>query len=205
MKFTAIYLRVSTSNQKLDSQELELTRWIEMHQPTKVRFYRDTFTGTSMNRPAMDKLLDDLHRGRLDAIVIYRLDRLGRTASGLTKLFDELRRFRCNLISLRDNLDLSTPSGRLNANIIASVAAYETEVRAERVKAGQSAARASGKRWGGSAKGRLLKLKSEQVQAIVRMKASGEKVGVIARTVNVDPTTVYRVLQRVEDGDIKVA
>jgi DNA invertase Pin-like site-specific DNA recombinase len=50
-----------------------------------------------------------------------------------------------------------------------------------------------------------LKLKAEQVQAIVRMKVSSDKVSIIARTVNVDPTTVYRVLRRVEDGDIKVA
>jgi len=66
---------------------------------------------------------------------------LGRTASGLTKLFDDLRIHKCNLISLKDNLDLSTASGRLNANIIASVASYETEVRGERVRAGQQAAR----------------------------------------------------------------
>lgn len=82
--------------------------------------------GTTMDRPAMNKLLDDLYKGKISTILIWRLDRLGRTASGLTKLFEDLRQYQCNLISLKDHLDLSTPAGRLNANVIASVAAYET-------------------------------------------------------------------------------
>jgi DNA invertase Pin-like site-specific DNA recombinase len=58
-----------------------------------------------------------------------------------------------NLVSLKDGLDLSTPAGRLMANVLASVAQYETEVRGERVRAGQLVARKSGKRWGGSRSG----------------------------------------------------
>jgi DNA invertase Pin-like site-specific DNA recombinase len=154
MKTTAIYLRVSSANgQKFDSQWEDLKRWIEVNKPVRVKTYKDSFTGTTMDRPAMQKLMADLHKGQLDTICCWRLDRLGRTAAGLTKLFEDLQQHKCNLISLKDNLDLSTPAGRLNANIIASVAAYETEVRAERVKAGQAAARAKGKRWGGSKKG----------------------------------------------------
>jgi DNA invertase Pin-like site-specific DNA recombinase len=72
-------------------------------------------------------------------------------------------------------VDLGTPSGRLIANVLASVAAYETEIRGERVKAGQIAARAAGKLWGGSQKGRRLKVTEEQVNAIVSMKNNGCK------------------------------
>ena len=142
-KITAIYCRISSSQQRLESQIDELNRWIDINKPNKVKWFKDKFTGTSMTRPAMDTLLEHLYNNKLSQIVIYRLDRLGRTASGLTKLFEDLREHKCNLISLRDNLDLSTPSGRLNANIIASVACYETEIRAERVKAGQASAKAS--------------------------------------------------------------
>jgi len=141
-KITAIYCRVSTTHQKLDSQEDELQRWLDLHNPSNVRWFKDKFTGKTMHRANMQKMLELMHQGKVDTIVVWRLDRLGRTASGLTKLFDELRRNKCNLISIRDHLDLSTPAGRLNANIIASVAAYETEVRGERVRAGQEAARA---------------------------------------------------------------
>ena len=94
-KITAIYVRCSTHQQKLDSQEDELKRWIEVHQPNKIRWYRDKFTGKSMSRPSMVKLIDDLHNGKIHTIVIWRLDHLGRTASGLTKLFDDLRQYDC--------------------------------------------------------------------------------------------------------------
>ena len=89
-------------------------------------------------------------QGKASSMVVWRIDRLGRTAKGLTALFEELRERKINLVSIRDGLDLSTPAGRLMANILASVAQYETEVRGERVRAGQEKARAEGKRWGGS-------------------------------------------------------
>jgi DNA invertase Pin-like site-specific DNA recombinase len=76
----------------------------------------DQFTGTTMGRPGMLKLMSDLQKGDIDTIVCWRLDRLGRTAAGLTALFEDLKQHKCNLISLKDNLDLSTPAGRLNAN-----------------------------------------------------------------------------------------
>jgi len=89
----------------------------------------------------------------LSAIVCWRLDSLGRTAKGLTALFHELYERKVNLVSLKDGIDLNTPAGRLMANMLASVAQYETEVRAERVMAGQARARSQGKRWGGSVRG----------------------------------------------------
>ena len=71
-----------------------------------------------------------------------------------------------------------------------------------RVKAGQSAAQAAGKRWGGSQKGRLLKVSSEQAKAIIRMKAEGEKITRIARTVTLSRQTIYRVINRHKEGFI---
>ena len=97
---------------------------------------------------------------------------------------------------------MGTASGRLIANVLASVAAYETEIRGERVKAGQTAAKASGKKWGGSQKGRLLKVTGEQANAIIKMKADGEKVSTIARTVSLSRLTIYRVLERYNEGYI---
>jgi DNA invertase Pin-like site-specific DNA recombinase len=74
-------------------------------------------------------------------LVVRRLGRLGRTAKGLTSLFEDLIRWKVNLVSLMDGLDLVTPAGQLMANILAGVAAYETAVRAERILAGQAAVR----------------------------------------------------------------
>ena len=125
---------------------------------------------------------------------IWRLDRLGRTASGLCKLFEDLQEKKVRLVSLMDSIDLGTASGRLIANVLASVAAYETELRGERVRAGQQAARDAGKKWGGSKTGQRRKVTDEQVQAIVDMKARGETIACIARTVSLSRLTIYRVL-----------
>lgn len=94
------------------------------------------------------KLQKTIDAGQVKQLVVWRLDRLGRTASGLCKLFEDLQAKKVRLVSLRGSVDLGTPSGRLIANVLASVAAYETEVRDKRVKAGQTVARASGKPWG---------------------------------------------------------
>jgi DNA invertase Pin-like site-specific DNA recombinase len=117
-------------------------------------------------------------------------------ASGLCKLFDDLQEKNVRLVSLMDSIDLGTPSGRLIANVLASVAAYETEVRGERVRAGQKAALAKGKKWGGSQKGRRIKVTEEQVRAIVDMKGRGEKIARIARTVSLSRLTIYRILDQ---------
>ena len=98
------------------------------HDP--VRWYRDTFTGTQMERPGWDTLTTDLRAGLIRQIVIWRLDRLGRTTSGLVNLLEELRDRKVGLVSLRDGaLDPTTPTGRLIYTILSSVATYETEVR----------------------------------------------------------------------------
>ena len=127
----AIYMRVSTQRQDTASQEPELRRWAESHEGDSC-WYRDTYTVTSMDRPGFRQMMKDIEAGRVVTLVVWRLDRLGRTAQGLTALFEHLIRCKVNLITLKDGLDLVTPAGRLMANILAGVAAYETEVRAER-------------------------------------------------------------------------
>ena len=129
-------------------------------------------------------------------MVVWRLDRLGRTAKGLTALFAELLERRVNLVSLRDGIDLNTAAGRLMANVLASVAQYETEVRAERVRAGQAIARAAGKTWGGSKPGRMLHVTADQVRTIRRMKHEGERITAIARATRQSRPTVYARLRR---------
>ena len=86
------------------------------------------------------------------------------------------------------------------ANMLASVAAFETEIRGERVRAGQQAAKEAGKTWGGSKKGRRIKTTQDQVSAIVKMKAEGVRIATIARTVSLTRLTVYRILEQEQAG-----
>ena len=187
----AIYMRVSSTSQDTRGQEAELKCWTAS-QDGEFAWYRDKATGTTMERPGMDRLMEDIGAGRITRVIVWRLDRLGRTAAGLTKLFDDLIQRGVGLYSLRDSLDLETPAGRLMANVLASVAAYETEVRRERQTAGIEAAKAAGKTWGGSKPGRLLTVTKEQASAVKRMR--GQPVAVIARTVGLSRPTIYRLL-----------
>jgi len=178
------------------AQEPELKRWAAAHHgDAAVAWYRDTFTGKSMERPGWKKLMTAILRGEVAKVVVWRLDRLGRTAKGLTALFEELAAKKVNLISLRDGIDLHTAAGRLMANVLASVAQYETEVRAERVRAGQQAARKNGVTWGGSKKGWRWKVTEDQTMAVTDMKAAGKKIAQIARVTGLSRPTVYRLLQ----------
>lgn len=189
----AIYIRVSSKTQDCRSQEPDLERWANA-QSEPVKVYRDKFTGRSMARPGWARLWRDIEAGRVSAVVIWRLDRLGRTAAGLTALFDELIERKVGLVSLREGIDLSTPAGRMLANVLASVAQYETEVRQERVLAGQAAARAAGKRWGGSEPGRRLKVTPEQIATIRRMRDDGAGKSAMARATGLSRPTIYSVL-----------
>lgn len=193
-KHDAIYVRVSTRRQDLASQLPDLERWAR-GQDGPVEWYRDKFTGKTMDRPGWEKLWNAVGEGRVSRVVVWRVDRLGRTAKGLTALFDELRQMGVDLVSLKDHLDLSTPAGRLMAHVLASVAAYETEVRAERTIAGQAVARAKGVKFGRPpGPGIPTKVDEEKRAEILRMKAQGYRVASIARLIGLTRTTVYKVL-----------
>jgi DNA invertase Pin-like site-specific DNA recombinase len=194
-KFIAIYLRVSTRHQDTRSQEPDLKHWAETYaNGTPIKWYHDKFTGKTMDRPGWKRLEADMIAGKVAKIIVWRLDRLGRTAAGLTALFEELQRRNIGFEALRDKVDLSTAAGRLMANVLASVAAYENEVRSERIRAGQAVALANGKRWGGSCKGRRVKVTLEQAQAIHHLKKKGEKVATIARATGLSRPTIYNVM-----------
>ncbi|MFO0897989.1 MAG: recombinase family protein [Pirellulales bacterium] len=191
---TGIYLRVSSRTQDLRGQEAELQRWCKTLE-TPARWYRDTASGKSMDRPAWQELWAGVESGEIGTVVVWRLDRLGRTAKGLVGLFDELRQRKVGLVSLKDGFDLETPAGRLMANVLASVAAYETEVRSERQRAGIEAARAAGKTWGGRRKGTRVRLTEAKVAAIKAMHAAGRSVVDIAKAVELSRPTIYAALR----------
>lgn len=119
-------------------------------QDDEIVWHRVKFTGKTIDRPSWNKSVIAMESGKIFNLDVWRLDRLARTAKGMTALLDDLINRKIGLFSLRYSLDVSTPTERLMANLLASVATYETEIRAERVLAGQAAARENGKTWGGS-------------------------------------------------------
>ena len=191
---TAIYVRVSTTEQNHASQLGDLERWVAAHEPQTVEWFRDKFTGTTQDRPEMNRLIDRLHAGVLDRIVCWRLDRLGRTAKGLCELFDDLQVHKVDLVSLRDGFSLNTSSGRLHARILASVAEFENELRRERQTAGIAAVRErnGGKcPWGGRKPGTTT---IDYTRAI-ELRRRGLSIAEIASALSCSKSALYTTLR----------
>jgi DNA invertase Pin-like site-specific DNA recombinase len=195
-RHTAIYVRVSSKTQDEASQLPDLHRYARGVDGPVV-WYRDKFTGTSMDRPDWKRLESAVAAGEVARVVVWRLDRFGRTAKGLTALIADLVERGVGMVSMREGLDLLTPAGRLMAHVLASVAQYETEVRSERQLAGIAAAKAAGKSFGrpkGAGKGVRVKVTPEQEELIRALKSHRRPVAAIARAVGLNRKTVYSVL-----------
>ena len=159
-------------------------------------WYKDRFTGTTMDRPGLERLLADVRAGKIKKVIVWRLDRLGRTAKGLLTLLDELQTLGIGFVSLREGFDLGTPAGRLMAGVLASVAAYETEVRKERQLAGIAKAKSEGKEWGGRKIGTRVRLTVEKETLIKQLRIERKSVASIARLVGLTRKTVYKAIRR---------
>src|SRR5260370_26030065 len=146
----ALYSRVSTHHgQDPELQLRELREYAEARGLTIVQEYTDVgFAGSKDSRPALNQLMADARRRRFDSVLVWKLDRFGRSLRHLVNALAELEALGLTFISLRDNLDLSTPSGRLMFQIIGAMAEFERSLIQERVKAGLRNARAKGKRLG---------------------------------------------------------
>jgi DNA invertase Pin-like site-specific DNA recombinase len=105
-------------------------------------------SGSKESRPSLNSLMDDAHRRKFDAVLVWKIDRYGRSLKHLVNSLAELGALGVAFVSFRDNLDLSTPSGRLMFQIIGAMAEFERALIQERVRAGLRNARAKGKRLG---------------------------------------------------------
>src|ERR1700682_1045198 len=146
----ALYSRVSTHHgQDPELQLRELREYTAARGLTIVQEYTDVgFSGSKDSRPALNQLMAAARRRRFDSVLVWKLDRFGRSLRHLVNALAELEALGLTFISLRDNLDLSTPSGRLMFQIIGAMAEFERSLIQERVRAGMRNARAKGRKLG---------------------------------------------------------
>ena len=146
----ALYARVSTvNNQDPEMQLAELREYAGRRGWEIVEEFTDQgVSGSKESRPALNRLMSDACRRRFDAVLVWKIDRFGRSLRHLVNALAELAALGVAFISLRDNLDLSTPSGRLMFQIIGAMAEFERALIQERVRAGLWNARNKGKRLG---------------------------------------------------------
>jgi DNA invertase Pin-like site-specific DNA recombinase len=147
----AIYARVSTSNhgQDVSMQTRELREYCERRGWQIAGEYTDVgISGSKDSRPELNRLMGDAKQRRFDAVCVWKLDRFGRSLRHLVNSLADLESLGVSFTSIKDNLDLSTPSGRLMFQIIGAMAEFERSLIQERVKAGLRNARAKGKTLG---------------------------------------------------------
>ena len=146
----ALYARVSTNQQDPEVQLRELRTLAAARGWTISKEYVDAgISGASTNRPELSQMLADAHKGYFAGILVWRLDRLGRSLRHLVTVVEDLLARGIEVISATEpHMDSTTPTGRLLRNIFASVAEYEREMIRERVMAGLRKAKASGKHIG---------------------------------------------------------
>ena len=141
----ALYARVSTELQDPSMQVSALHRYAASRGFKIVRQYQDVCSGAKDSRPALDRLMADAHKGKFDALLIWKLDRLGRSLRHLLKTVDKLGTLGVELVSTTENLDTTSPSGRLLFIVIGALAEFERGLISERVRAGLQRAREKGK------------------------------------------------------------
>lgn len=175
------YARVSTAEQNIDFQEREL------RQAGAEVIHTDTASGTAHDRPGLSAALASLQAG--DTLMVWHIDRLGRSLPHLVSVIAELGERRVHFQSLQNGLNTSSAEGRLLFNLIAALAEFERTLIVERTKAGVAAARARGVRLG-----RRPSLTQTQVAHARTLIASGESASTIASSLGVGRSTLYRAL-----------
>jgi len=145
----AIYIRTSTSDQDGQAQLHALRRAADARGWMQAREFVDLgHSGTKAQRPALDLLRQAAKAGEVRVVMVAGLDRLGRSLAHLLVLLDELTACGCAVISLRESIDLTTPTGRLMVQMIAAFAEFERELIRERIRSGIKRAQEKGTRSG---------------------------------------------------------
>ena len=140
----ALYIRVSTQDQSLDLQRSELLAFAKARGWHVTKIYDDRATGTNDNRPKLKDLMKAASGREFDVILIWKLDRLFRSIKGLVTSIQDFQALGIAFVSLKDQIDLSTPSGRLMMHILGAFGEFEASLIKERVVAGLREAKRKG-------------------------------------------------------------
>src|ERR1019366_6496288 len=191
----AIYARVSTLNgQDPEMQLSELREYASRRGWTITSEYVDQgVSGSKESRPELNQLMADAHRRKFDAVLVWKIDRFGRSLKHLVNALADLSAYGVAFVSFRDNLDLSTPSGRLMFQIIGAMAEFERSLIQERVRAGLRNARAKGKKFGRP----RAQVDADRVAAL---RSEGLSWSQVCRTLNVSKGSAQRSVARLAYG-----
>jgi len=172
---TGIYARVSTSDQTNAIQIRELKEYVERRGWSVAAVYQDQMSGAKASRPGLDQLMSDARVRRFDAVLVWKLDRFGRSLVHCVGAIQELQALGIRFIAASQGLDTdeSNPASKLLLHILAAVAQFERELIHERVSAGMKAAKTHGTKTG-NAIGRPRRIFNRD--EVVRLRETGSRL-----------------------------
>lgn len=199
----AIYARVSTSDQNPEAQLRDLRQYVEKRGFLLHKEYVDYVTGNAKKRrgkkeQAYQQLMSDARKRLFDCVIVWKYDRFARSLSVLVSALDEFNSLGIDFISHTQDMDTTTPMGRLFYNIIGSFAEFERELIGERVAAGLANARAKGVRLG------RPEIDPTAAQRITTLREEGWSLRQIAKRENLSPPGVLKILRRCKEQEESV-
>ncbi|MBB5036160.1 recombinase family protein [Prosthecobacter dejongeii] len=191
----AVYVRVSTDSQNHESQEAELREYCQRRGWKNVTWYRDTASGARQDRQGLADLMTKIRKGKVDVLLCYKLDRLGRSLSHLAQILAELQSCRVALICPSQGIDTTdgNPAAHLQLNILGAVAQFEREIITERVSAGIKAAQARGVKFGRPAASDARK------QQVLALAAEGHKAKAISKSTRTPYSSVTEIIRSAQN------
>ena len=183
-----MYARVSTPDQSIASQLLDLRQMAAARGYEIVHEYSDKLSGTKSKRPGLDALLSDAQRRRFDVVMVWAFDRMARSVRHFLEVLDELNHLGIEFVSFRESIDTSGPLGRAMVVIVGAIAELERNLIVERVKAGMRRAKLDGRQIGRS----RLDMNREQ---IVHDRRSGMSLTQVAKKHGISRASVCRVMK----------
>jgi DNA invertase Pin-like site-specific DNA recombinase len=189
MKRAALYGRVSTGEQDEGMQVAEMIQRCEVRTWQPTPFLDHGISGSKEKRPALDRMMAEVRRGKFDVVMVYKFDRFARSLRHLILALEEFQALGVAFVSVRDDVDTTTATGRLMFHIIGAFAEFEREVIRERVKSGIAHVRAKGRSWG--------RPRAEvSADEIARLRAQGCSWAEIASGTGVSKDTCRRIALR---------
>ncbi|MGA2318680.1 MAG: recombinase family protein [Thermodesulfobacteriota bacterium] len=189
----ALYARVSTldKGQDVELQLSDLRTYADARGWKIFKEYLDIGqSGSKEQRPAFNQLMEDARKRKIDIVLVWRLDRFGRSLKHLIVSLDELKNLGLGFISFKESIDFTTATGRLMLHLLGAFAEFEKEIIRERVKAGVAHARAKGKRLG-----RRPLIDQKLLGTVRNMKNRGMSIRGISKELGVSKSLVHKSLQ----------
>jgi DNA invertase Pin-like site-specific DNA recombinase len=188
LKKSAVYLRVSTGEQSVRSQKHAVLEFSRSRGWKNLKLYEETGSGAKTSRPVLDNLIHDAREGRVERVIAYKLDRIGRSLVHLALIIEELGRLNVPMVFTSQGIDTSdvNPAGRLQLGVLMAVAEFERANIRERTRVGQAAARERGSVFGRPATA------AKHLQRVRALRRAGKTMRAIARELGISLASVSR-------------